>query len=164
VALLDLDHFKTLNDTYGHETGDRSLRLFAQVLSESVRAQDLVCRYGGEEFVIALPGCSPELVSQIMDSASMRLEAAVTVAGLPSFTVSGGVVEVSIDEDLGAAISRADAALFEAKRTGRNQMIVHDRSGSRVTVPAGQGDILRSGGRPLFHHDGAMEAVEALER
>ncbi len=58
VAMVDLDHFKILNDTYGHETGDRALVLFAQLLRESFRSQDLCCRYGGEEFAIAFPACT----------------------------------------------------------------------------------------------------------
>ena len=58
VAMADLDHFKTLNDTYGHETGDRALRLFARVLRDSLRTSDVASRYGGEEFAIAFPDCS----------------------------------------------------------------------------------------------------------
>jgi diguanylate cyclase (GGDEF)-like protein len=163
VAIGDLDHFKNLNDTYGHETGDRCLRLFAQVLSESVRAQDLVCRYGGEEFVIALPGCLAERVSQLMDSVNVRLQAAVAVAGLPSFTVSIGIVEVESGEDLVAAISRSDAALFEAKREGRNQVVVHDRSGRRVAMQNEQAAAQRAAQLQGRRHDDSIDEVGRLE-
>jgi len=136
IAMADLDHFKVLNDTYGHEAGDRALRLFAQVLSESVRAQDLVCRHGGEEFVIALPGCPAERVREIFDALSARLEAAITVAGMPRFTVSFGVVVAGPQEDLPAVLARADRALFQAKRDGRDQIVVHDATGTATPPPA----------------------------
>ncbi len=134
LAMADLDHFKTLNDTYGHETGDRALRLFAQVLTGSVRQQDFACRHGGEEFVLALTGCDSTAARDILDALRGRLAAAITVAGLPTFTVSFGVVEALDDEDLPTLISRADAALFEAKGDGRDRVVVQDGLGR--TVPA----------------------------
>ncbi|MCW2527444.1 MAG: hypothetical protein JWM76_2304 [Pseudonocardiales bacterium] len=136
MAMADLDRFKELNDTHGHETGDRALRLFAQVLKGSVRDQDLICRHGGEEFVIALPGCTTESARKVLNAARGRLEAAITVAGLPKFTVSFGVVESNTDEDLANLIGRADTALFTAKREGRDRVVVNDRLGSPVAPPA----------------------------
>lgn len=136
VAIADLDHFKTLNDKYGHETGDRALRLFAQVLSESVRVDDLVSRHGGEEFVLAMPGCTAERAREILDALKDRLEAATTVAGLPKFTVSFGLVEAGPQEDLPAIVARADSALFQAKREGRDQIVVHDGAGNSQRAPA----------------------------
>jgi diguanylate cyclase (GGDEF)-like protein len=141
VAMADLDHFKVLNDTYGHETGDRALRLFSRVLTESVRNQDLVCRHGGEEFVIALPGCNAEGVRQILTSFNVRLDAAITVASLPRFTTSIGIVEAEFQEDLRGAIGRADAALFEAKHLGRSQIVVHDAHGRAVAPPKGPASV-----------------------
>lgn len=126
VAMADLDHFKSLNDKYGHETGDRALRLFSQVLSESVRAADLVSRHGGEEFVLALIDCSLDRVCVILDGVRERLDAAITVAGLPQFTVSFGLVQAQPGEPLATILTRADAALFQAKRDGRNKVVVHD--------------------------------------
>lgn len=139
VAMADLDHFKTLNDTYGHETGDRALRLFAQVLAGSVRDQDLVCRQGGEEFVVALMGCEGESAHRVLDGVRRRLEAAITVAGLPAFTVSFGLVDSRDQEALPAIIDRADVALFQAKRGGRNRVVRHDRSGLSVAPSTSQG-------------------------
>jgi diguanylate cyclase (GGDEF)-like protein len=104
------------------------------VLTESVRANDLVCRYGGEEFVVALPGCGSENARAIFDAVRTRLDAALTVAGLPRFSVSFGIVEAGQNEELPAVIGRADAALFDAKRQGRDQVVVHDADG--VVVPA----------------------------
>jgi len=125
-GMADLDHFKQLNDTFGHETGDRALRLFAQVLTGSVRVQDVVGRHGGEEFVIALAGCPAQSAVEILDDLRTRLAAAIIVAGLPTFTVSIGLVEASPLEDLPAMMARADAALFMAKRDGRDRVVVLD--------------------------------------
>ena len=136
VAIADLDHFKTLNDKYGHETGDRALRLFAQVLSESVRDDDLVSRHGGEEFVLALRGCTTEQAREILGALRDRLEAATTVAGLPKFTASFGLVEAGPREDLLDIVARADVALFQAKREGRDQIVVHDAAGNSTPAPA----------------------------
>lgn len=132
VVMADLDHFKILNDSYGHEIGDRALRLFARVLRDSVRAQDLVCRQGGEEFVVAFPGCALERAREILNTVNLRLDAAITVASLPRFTASFGVVEARYQEDLRSVIARADVALFAAKHEGRNQVVAHDGSGTSV--------------------------------
>ncbi len=139
VAVGDLDHFKSLNDTYGHETGDRALRLFAQVLTGSVRQQDFTCRHGGEEFVLALAGCDTNAARDVLDALRGRLDAAITVAGLPKFTVSFGAVEALDHEDLPAVINRADAALFQAKHEGRDRVVIHDPFGVTVQPlePAG---------------------------
>jgi len=136
LVIADLDHFKQLNDTYGHETGDRSLRLFASTLSSSLRKEDIVCRHGGEEFAVVLPGCSAEDAHVSFEHIRAGLAEAVTKAGSPQFTASFGVVESSDDEDLVTLISRADAALFDAKHQGRDRVVVHDRNGHAV-VPAG---------------------------
>jgi diguanylate cyclase (GGDEF)-like protein len=136
VAMADLDHFKRLNDTHGHETGDRALRLFAQVLRESLRANDLVCRHGGEEFAVAIPGCTIEKAREIFDATRTRLAAAVAVAGLPKFTVSVGVVVADPNDDLPTILGRADTALFQAKREGRDRVVVLDAPPEEGAAPA----------------------------
>jgi diguanylate cyclase (GGDEF)-like protein len=135
VAMVDLDHFKTLNDTYGHETGDRALILFAQMLRESFRSQDLCCRHGGEEFAIAFPACTALQARNALDAFRSRLRTAVAVAGLPTFTASAGVVDAKIHEILPAALNRADAALYQAKYGGRDQVVVHDSAGEVISEP-----------------------------
>jgi diguanylate cyclase (GGDEF)-like protein len=155
LAVANLDHFKSLNDTYGHETGDRALRLFAQVLTGSVRQQDLVCRHGGEEFVLAFAGCDTETARTILDALRGRLDAAVTVAGLPKFTVSFGVVEAVDQEDLPTLINRADAALFQAKREGRDRVVVHDGFGNAVPARS------NSTGPPDLDHIHSVRNEEA---
>jgi diguanylate cyclase (GGDEF)-like protein len=149
-AMADLDHFKTLNDTYGHETGDRALRLFAEVLRGSFRSDDLLCRHGGEEFIIAFPACRVDAARRALDGLRTRLDAAVTVAGLPSFTVSVGVIEAEPQEDLPALTARADAALFAAKRAGRDRVTVHNLEGLAVPAPGTDSEDVEDVGKLAF--------------
>jgi diguanylate cyclase (GGDEF)-like protein len=142
VAMADLDHFKTLNDTYGHQTGDRALRLFARVLRDSLRASDVASRYGGEEFAIVFPDCSADDAARALNTMSAQLDAAITVGGLPKFTVSFGVTESDPGEELEAVLRRADDALLQAKREGRDRVVLHDAMGQALTAPrSGRADI-----------------------
>lgn len=135
VVMADLDNFKALNDTYGHETGDRALRLFAQTLKSGLRTSDLVCRHGGEEFAVVLPECKALDAHAAMQLFQTKLTTATRTSGLPSFTASFGIVEARDAEDLTAAIARADGALFQAKHDGRNQIVVHDTAGNHIAFP-----------------------------
>jgi diguanylate cyclase (GGDEF)-like protein len=125
VVMADLDHFKQLNDTYGHDTGDRALRLFAQTLSATVRSVDLVCRHGGEEFALVLPQCTASEAAARLEDVRGAMAAAVAAAGLPTVTASYGVVQIDGVDDLTTALASADAALFQAKRDGRDCIVVH---------------------------------------
>ena len=160
--MADLDHFKLLNDSYGHETGDRALRVFAQVLRESMRTQDLVCRHGGEEFAIAIPGCSIEKAREIFEATRSRLDAAMTVAGLPKFTVSFGVVEADPNDDLPSLISRADTALFQAKREGRDRVVVVDALGHEIPAPAGSTAAPSNGNGRVLNGRDSLEVADAV--
>jgi diguanylate cyclase (GGDEF)-like protein len=136
LVMADLDHFKTLNDTHGHPAGDRALVLFAQMLRSSFRTEDVIGRHGGEEFIIALPACSAANAQRSLDALRSRLDAAITVAGLPRYTASFGVVEATQEEDLPTLIGRADACLFTAKRDGRDRVVVGPAiAGQVVAVP-----------------------------
>ena len=163
IAMADLDHFKLLNDTYGHGTGDRALRLFAQVLGESLRTEDVVCRHGGEEFAIAVPGCTIEKAREIFDAARTRLEAAIAVAGLPKFTVSFGVVGSDPHDDLPTLISRADAALFQAKREGRDRVVVFDTLGHEAPAPGGPSEAPGNGHGRVFNDRDILELADVLD-
>lgn len=126
LLMMDLDYFKQVNDRLGHQAGDDLLRLFAAVCEREIRSEDSLCRFGGEEFVVLLPGSSATLAW----AAAERLRAAFAEAAAQSdvtrtlsfaVTVSIGVSELEIGEDLHSALRRADAALYWAKQTGRNR-------------------------------------------
>jgi diguanylate cyclase (GGDEF)-like protein len=125
VAMADLDNFKALNDTYGHETGDRALRSFAETLRSALRAEDVVCRHGGEEFAIVLPSCSAHEAATLLERVRTQLRQTARETGLPSYTASFGVVDGDPREDLEALLRRADAGLFEAKRRGRDRIVIN---------------------------------------
>lgn len=144
VVMADLDRFKQLNDTFGHQTGDRALRLFARTLSGALRTDDLVCRHGGEEFAVVLPRCPANEAANIMERVRTALTAVCAESGLPQVTASFGVAESVHHEDLADALQRADVALFEAKEQGRDRVVVHDASGRPETEPAPVGDVVPS--------------------
>lgn len=125
LVMADLDHFKAVNDTYGHETGDRALRLFADTLRRTVRVQDLACRRGGEEFALALPHCDLDTATEVLERVRTQLVLGVRDAGLPMFTASFGITTTHLSEDLDVALARADTALFEAKSSGRDRIVAY---------------------------------------
>jgi diguanylate cyclase (GGDEF)-like protein len=116
VAIADLDHFKNYNDTYGHPAGDALLRELADSWRRRVRPYDLLVRWGGEEFAIALPDCPVEVAVEVLE----RLRASVPLGQ----TVSIGVAERGSEESVESLMSRADRALYDAKESGRNRICV----------------------------------------
>lgn len=123
LILADIDHFKRVNDTWGHDVGDAVLRAFAEMLREHVRDCDLVARLGGEEFIVLLP--STDLLAA-QASAERLCEATrqLRVATFPEqLTASFGVTLHAPDDDLHLLLKRVDIALYEAKHTGRNRVV-----------------------------------------
>ena len=126
VLMVDIDHFKQVNDTYGHASGDAVIRGLAEICARALRPSDLVARYGGEEFVISLPETGIDQARLVAE----RLCAAVADATIPTgtggvrFTVSIGVAICSRRSSLADAMRRADEALYAAKRNGRNRVEV----------------------------------------
>ena len=125
VLMLDLDHFKAINDTFGHSVGDTALRMTAAAIRCRVRAHDHVGRYGGEEFVIVAPGTplagAHRLADAVRDAiAELEFD---TPQGAVTLTTSVGLAEWVRGESLESVISRADAAMYQAKEAGRNCVV-----------------------------------------
>lgn len=124
LALIDLDHFKRINDAYGHAVGDRVLQTFATVTQGSLRESDILARYGGEEFVMLIPRCSQQQLSECCERVRLVF-AEVELEGLldVELSLSVGMTLLHWGDDLDTALQRADQALYQAKRDGRNRCV-----------------------------------------
>jgi len=142
VVLADLDHFKRLNDTYGHDTGDRALRLFARTLRRTMRDGDIVARYGGEEFVVVMPEVEAIEAVRAFDRVRLELEVALSDGRIPAFTVSAGVADTTESLSLDELITMSDQLLLRAKRDGRNR-VLHAGSPEPIARPETAEDALR---------------------
>ena len=124
LLFLDLDGFKQLNDQHGHAAGDNTLLALAGVLRAELREEDLIGRYGGEEFVVALPGADEAHALQVAERIRQRLrERSLTAVGVQC-TVSIGVAALQSHEDTAALLRRADEAMYAAKAAGRNRVVL----------------------------------------
>ncbi|HEX8353134.1 MAG TPA: sensor domain-containing diguanylate cyclase [Pyrinomonadaceae bacterium] len=122
LILLDIDHFKRVNDTHGHDAGDAALRILANALREEVRGVDTAARYGGEEFAIILPQAGPEGAQVVAERLRSRIER-TEVPGVGCITASLGVATFPGDaSSRELLVTSADRALYQAKRTGRNRV------------------------------------------
>ncbi|MGO1617137.1 MAG: GGDEF domain-containing protein, partial [Oceanisphaera sp.] len=126
IVLLDIDHFKEINDEYGHLAGDKALRLIARTLKKSLRETDFIARFGGEEFIILLKGISQQDLDKPLQKLREKVkhipfrfkENSVTI------TVSLGATLFKTGDSIHSAIERADQALYRAKNSGRDQFII----------------------------------------
>ncbi len=142
VAMADLDHFKILNDTYGHEAGDRALRLFAKTVRANLRPDDIAARYGGEEFVLVLPNTGVDEARRTLDRLRVTLSGDVAAAGSAPFTVSWGLTTSGVGETFEEMVAVADDALYAAKRAGRNRVVVAEgRGDNAITVSEEQTEL-----------------------
>ena len=127
LMMIDIDHFKGLNDRHGHATGDEALRVFAQVAERTLRKYDLMGRLGGEEFAVLMPGTA--ILEAIEAAEGLRLAVAAAAVGVADgsyhMTVSIGVAQLLQAETVGEALVRADRALYRAKRNGRDRVEAH---------------------------------------
>jgi diguanylate cyclase len=131
LLMCDIDHFKTFNDTWGHQTGDQVLRLVANCLSENVKGRDTAARYGGEEFVVILRqtklGDAIHLANQIRSTVEgKKLVKKSTGDILGRITISIGVAQLSDRDHAETLVQRADTCLYRAKNTGRNRVVGED--------------------------------------
>jgi len=122
IFFVDIDHFKTVNDSYGHEVGDRALVVLSKTLVSSLRAVDTVCRWGGEEFVAIVPKVDPKTFQTVAE----RMRHFVEASSLPvqsgdlTFTVSVGGAMALPSDTIDSIVARADAMMYRAKHSGRN--------------------------------------------
>jgi diguanylate cyclase (GGDEF)-like protein len=125
VAMLDIDFFKKVNDSYGHAAGDNVIRALANLLRQRLRRVDSLGRYGGEEFLVVLPDCPAEQARRILDEIRQRFAELHFIAGEQQFSVTLSAGIASTRDDSAQAndlLERADRALYAAKHGGRNQV------------------------------------------
>jgi diguanylate cyclase (GGDEF)-like protein len=123
VLMFDLDHFKSINDRFGHPVGDETLRAFAATVTDNLRASDVVARFGGEEFVAVLPSSLADAMIAAERVRTSFQRAGATLAGCPlAATVSVGAASAGLCADVAALLTAADRALYQAKANGRNRV------------------------------------------
>lgn len=133
ILMVDIDHFKSINDRYGHLVGDQAIQNVATTLESAVRAGDLVCRYGGEEFCLLLGGIEASLAQELAERMRKQIETGVGPAVIPGenvrITASFGVASIQHGSTtLAELIKQADQALYAAKAAGRNRVLRHDQA------------------------------------
>jgi diguanylate cyclase (GGDEF)-like protein len=173
LVLIDIDHFKSLNDTHGHQAGDEVLRAVARAIKDQSRAFDTPARYGGEEFAVIMPGCD---VADAERGAERFRQAVGALDGISRVTVSAGVATFPVHAaDADSLVQMADAALYESKGAGRNRTTVaHPTlaegadqllSDLEPTVsPAGDAEIAASEGEAMtFHGQPADSGVDSTQ-
>jgi diguanylate cyclase len=139
VLFIDIDHFKSFNDRFGHQTGDQVLRLIAQVLKESLQERDLAARLGGEEMIAVMPGANLELAAKVAELirrtvAERPIVRRATGELLSNVTISIGVAEFMPGESMNALLERCDRALYFAKCRGRNQTVTELEIESDIAI------------------------------
>lgn len=144
LLMLDIDHFKTFNDTFGHQTGDQVLKLVARTLTSGVKGRDTAARFGGEEFAVILPDTPMDAAMKVADTLRRAVQGKEVVhlstqKNLGQITLSVGVAGYTRGESINGFIGRADAALYEAKRTGRNRVVAAPPPGAMFKGPIDAG-------------------------
>jgi diguanylate cyclase (GGDEF)-like protein len=143
LLLVDLDHFKSVNDTFGHAGGDAVLREFVKMTQLQLRREDVLGRIGGEEFAVLLPRTAPgealHLAERLCVAAASQ--PIPTPSGLCRYSISGGIAGWTDGETFDHLNMRADSALYEAKQSGRNTVRVHHPAGPESVAPENSGGL-----------------------
>jgi diguanylate cyclase (GGDEF)-like protein/PAS domain S-box-containing protein len=130
VALIDIDHFKQINDTYGHAAGDQALIAFTTIFQKHIREIDVFARFGGDEFVLLLPETNQEQAFVVLERIRLALSTQpIDLDGKPvALTFSSGIASLSGDQQsIDSLLSQADQALYRAKEAGRNNIVRYDK-------------------------------------
>jgi len=138
LLLVDIDHFKQINDKLGHAAGDRALKLVSRCTSELLRAQDVAGRHGGDEFVMLLRRSSTQEAMQVAERLVSHLQNQAHAHALPRLTLSFGIVQMRRGESIDETLQRADLALYEAKRLGRSRAVAADGDPDRPVFRSSQ--------------------------
>ena len=160
LVFLDVDHFKSINDTFGHSAGDRALAALGRLLADQVRPNDIVGRYGGEEFLVVLRDAGGEVARRVAERIRQAL-AETAVPGIPhGITMSAGVACRAPGESLAELVGRADFALYSAKRAGRDRVSTAPPAVAAGTSPVLAADGFVTGVRPALGQSGRICAAE----
>ncbi len=126
VIFIDIDHFKKINDTFGHEAGDSALTMTAKTIANLLRRMDSLVRWGGEEFLVIVPNIDANVMSEIAERIRIFVERSFIMIGdtILSTTVSIGATMARPDDTVDSIIRRADELMYESKRSGRNRVTV----------------------------------------
>ena len=146
LIMVDLDHFKNINDTWGHESGNQVLQAVAQLLQDQTRKLDICCRYGGEEFAVILPSTELMLARQVAERCLNALRETVIPLDETDLQVTASIGVAVADNSAQTAeslIENADECMYEAKRGGRNQVVSKRPQPSESAVSADERDALR---------------------
>lgn len=123
VIMIDIDHFKRVNDVHGHQAGDQTLQLFSSIITDIVRTTDIFGRIGGEEFALVLPETKKHAAKELAERIRQCIEN-TNFPNIKNITTSLGVTEFCQDDDFITIFSRADSAMYAAKESGRNKVVV----------------------------------------
>jgi diguanylate cyclase (GGDEF)-like protein len=128
VIFIDIDHFKEVNDTYGHAVGDGVLRMVAHALKNSLRSFDFVGRWGGEEFIIILPNITSDVLAMVAERCRAKVQECTfqTEGRELSVTISAGAVLAEPGEEVDQVVKRADVLMYRSKHGGRNRVTVEE--------------------------------------